>query len=379
MTSTDPPGRPDAPKLDAAPARIAVLGTGMMGTSIAMAALRAGIAVRGTDADPQVLARASEHGGFVAAPDLPSAVRGAELVVVCTPTAAIPSTVRAVLDAAPEAVVTDAGSVKTAVVREIERDAAGTGAERFVGGHPMGGSERSGPDGAAPSVVDSIVWAITPSEVSAPDAVGRLEAFVGALGSRPVLLSPERHDRLVAIVSHLPQIASTVLMGLAASEEADEPELLLLAAGGFRDLTRLAASSPTLWSDILLSNRDAILAAIDLYLARLSAMRELVAAQRAGEVEEAFAAAKAARLTMAAKPLVRSGVAILQVPIPDRPGALAELTATMAEAGINIEDLQIVHSPEGGRGLVHVTVAASESGSAAEVLGARSFEPTRIA
>jgi prephenate dehydrogenase len=192
-------------------------------------------------------------------------------------------------------------------------------------------------------------------------------------------MDPERHDRLVAMVSHLPQVASTALMGLAASEEAGEPEILLLAAGGFRDLTRLAASSPHLWSDILLANGDAIVRAIDLYIARLTRLRALIDAADAGEVERAFGEAKRARLSLAAKPQVKAGVAVLQVPVPDRPGVLAEVTSTMSDAGVNIEDLQIVHSPEGGQGTVHLTVAADAAEDAERALRERWFEPQRLA
>jgi prephenate dehydrogenase len=192
-------------------------------------------------------------------------------------------------------------------------------------------------------------------------------------------MEPERHDRLVAMVSHLPQVASTALMGLAATEEAGEPEILLLAAGGFRDLTRLAASNPHLWGDILLANRDAIARAIELYVERLGSLRELVLAEDGPGVEAAFAAAKDARLTLAAKPQVKSGVGVLQVPVPDRPGVLAEVTAAMSEAGVNIEDLQIVHSPEGGRGTVHLTVAADRAEAAERALRDRWFEPLRLA
>jgi prephenate dehydrogenase len=188
-----------------------------------------------------------------------------------------------------------------------------------------------------------------------------------------------RHDRLVGFVSHLPQVASTALMGLVADEEADEPEILLLAAGGFRDLTRLASSNPGLWSEILLTNREAIVAAIDLYVGRLTELRDLIGGEAAEEVRAAFAAAKAARLTLAAKPQVRSGVAVIQVPIPDRPGALAQLTAALGESGVNIEDLQIVHSHEGGRGTVHLTVAATAADVAATTLAASDFDPTRLA
>ncbi len=207
-------------------------------------------------------------------------------------------------------------------------------------------------------MLDAIVWVLTPTPASDPAAVDRLESFVAAVGARPVRLDPERHDRLVAVVSHLPQVASTALMGLAATEEADEPDILLLAAGGFRDLTRLAASSAELWSEILLANRGEVVRAIDLYVERLRRLRDEVADGAGDAVVATFDEAKGARLRLAAKPQVRAGIAVLQIPIPDRPGALAELTAGLADGDVNIEDLQIVHSPEGGRGLVHLTVAA---------------------
>jgi prephenate dehydrogenase len=243
----------------------------------------------------------------------------------------------------------------------------------------MGGSERSGPEHASASVVDGIVWVLTPDDDADPLAVAALEAWVGRIGGRPVRMSPARHDRLVAFVSHLPQVASTALMGLAATEEADEPDILLLAAGGFRDLTRLASSNPALWSQILLSNREAIAEAIELYASRLADQRAMVLEGRGSDVERTFDGAKQARLRLAAKPQVRAGVAVLQVQAPDRPGALAELTSVLAEHDVNIEDLQIVHSPEGGRGTVHLTVAATSVDDALRVLASRSFDPIRLA
>jgi prephenate dehydrogenase len=183
----------------------------------------------------------------------------------------------------------------------------------------------------------------------------------------------------VAFVSHLPQLASTALMSLAATEEADEPELLLLAAGGFRDLTRLAASDAALWSSILLANRDEIVRALDLYVDRLRRLREDVAARRGPDVEATFVHAKEARLRLAAKPQVKAGVAVLQVAAPDRPGALAELTSMLAAGQVNIEDLQIVHSPEGGRGTVHLTVAAGAAEEALQILRGGGLDPSRLA
>jgi prephenate dehydrogenase len=243
----------------------------------------------------------------------------------------------------------------------------------------MGGSERSGPEHASPSVLDGIVWVLSPGESADPAAVDALEAWVGGLGARPVRMPADRHDRLVAFVSHLPQVASTALMDVAATEEAGEPELLLLAAGGFRDLTRLASSDARLWSSILLANRDQIATAIDRFVERLGRLRDDVAGGREQAVEATFARAKEARLRLSAKPQVKAGVAVLRVEVPDRPGALAELTSLLARGEVNIEDLQIVHSPEGGRGTVHLTVAAGAAGAATEVLAAGGLDPTRIA
>jgi len=204
------------------PRSVAVLGTGLMGTSIALAATRAQIAVTGWDADPAVASVASGMGALEPADDLAAAVAGADLIVVCTPLATVADVVAAALDAAPDAVVTDVGSVKEAVLRDVAARRPGALA-RYVPGHPMGGGERTGPERASASVVDAIVWVLAPGPRSAPESVGLVEAFVSAVGARPVLLDPERHDRLVAFVSHLPQVASTSLMGLAATEEAGEP------------------------------------------------------------------------------------------------------------------------------------------------------------
>jgi prephenate dehydrogenase len=359
--------------------RVAVIGTGLIGTSIAMAAARAGANVVGWDADPAVVTRGASLGGFRAAGSLSDAVAGAGLIVVATPIPTIAALVAASLAAAPGAIVTDVGSVKTALVARALAAAAPGDIGRYVPGHPMGGSERSGPEHASASVVDGIVWAITPHPRSDPAAVDLLERWVASLGARPVRLDPDRHDRLVAFVSHLPQVASTALMSLAATEEADEPEILLLAAGGFRDLTRLAASNPALWSDILLANHEAIAEAIDLYTERLTRLRDEIVGERGSDVEATFDEAKRARLRLAAKPTVRAGVAVLQIEVPDRPGALANLTAVLGEGDVNIEDLQIVHSPEGGRGTVHLTVAADAAERAASVLVDVGLDPTRLA
>jgi prephenate dehydrogenase len=336
---------------------VAVIGTGLMGTSIAMAARRAGHRVAAYDADPGVLESAAAIATFELADSLENAVAGASIAFVCTPIPTFASVVSEVLSRS-DAVVSDVGSVKSHVVEEVER-ASPEHAERFLGGHPMGGSERSGPDGASASVLDGIAWVLTPTASTDPTAVDSVGRFVSE-------------------VSHLPQVASTALMGLAAEQEAGEPEILQLAAAGFRDLTRLAASNPDLWAGILRANADAFSGALDLYVERLNRLRELVS-DRNGGLERAFADAKRARLGLAAKPQVRAGVAVLQVPVPDRPGVLADLTAALGAAEVNIEDLQIVHSPEGGRGTVHLTLARDDLDRALACLGGGGFEALRLA
>lgn len=361
------------------PERIAVLGTGLMGTSIALAAARAGADVIGWDERAEIAELAASRGGFASTPTLEGAVSEVDLVVVATPIASIADVATRALAASPSAVVTDVGSIKSRVVDDITHLAAAADLSRFVPGHPMGGGERAGPDHASASVVDGIIWVVTPSERSSPDAVARVERFIERIGAHPARMSPGRHDRLVAFVSHLPQVAASALMGLVATEEADEPDLLLLAAGGFRDLTRLAASDPALWSEILVANRDEIGGAIDLYITRLVSLRDGIRAQDSGAVTRAFGEAKEARLRLAAKPQVRSGVAVLQVEIADRPGALARLTLALGGGEVNIEDLQIVHSPEGGQGTVHLTVAAETVDAAATVLKDGGYDPIRLA
>jgi prephenate dehydrogenase len=375
MTSaTTDPGESVVP-----PNRIAVLGTGLIGTSIALAAARVAIDVVGWDADLRVAERAAATGALSSAPSVEAAVAEAEVVFVCTPIPVVAQTVADALTKAPEATVSDVASIKGRVAADVARLAAGKDSSRFVPGHPMGGSERSGPEHAAASVLDDIVWVLAPTPTTDPAAVDRVRAFVRFVGARPMTLPPERHDRLVAFVSHLPQVASTSLMGLVATEEADEPDILLLAAGGFRDLTRLAASNPELWGDILLANGQQVAEAIDLFVSRLTMLRDRITQDRGDDVAAIFRDAKEARLRLAAKPQVRAGVAVLQVEIPDEPGALARITSVVGEGGVNIEDLQIVHSPEGGRGTVHLTVAASSAGDAGRVLTAHGYDPIRLA
>lgn len=360
---------------------VAVVGTGLLGTSIGMAAARwLEGRVLGYDPDRRALAVAARRGAVEPAGSVEEAAGPADLVFVCTPVGSV-APVAATALRTSSGVVTDVGSVKGMVIGAVrealegDREALG----RFVGGHPLTGSERPGPEAASATLLDGATWAVTPVKETHPGSAEAVEDAVRRMGALPVRLSPERHDRMVAVVSHLPQVASTVMMRTAAAQGGGDPELLMMAAGGFRDLTRLAASSPELWVDILLANREELEAAVE---AHVDGLRELVAMVRDGDAEglgAAFGEAKRARLALAARPQARVGVAILGVPIPDRPGALAGITGALAAGAINIEDIEIVHGAEGARGTVHVTVGEEEADAAARALGERDYVVARLA
>jgi prephenate dehydrogenase len=358
--------------------RVGVVGSGLIGCSVAMAAARAGDTVIGFDRDPDVLAAAADRSALRPADSVEDCAVASEVIFVCTPIDSVASIVTECLGAGT-ALVTDVGSVKAKVVVEVEARAPSTERRRFVGGHPMGGSERGGPESASASLVEGVAWVLTPAAWTDPEATATLEAYVRRLGAHPVVMDPDRHDTLVALVSHLPQVTSSVLMEMIGRDDAIDPDALALAGSGFRDVTRLAGSDPELWSGILGANRDAVVGAIDMFVERLNGIRDAIAAERSERLQAVLAEAQRARAALGAKPQVRAGVAVLQIPVPDRPGVLAELTSALGAGDVNIEDLQIVHSPWGPSGLVHLTVLADRAEAAAGVLTERGFEPFRVA
>ncbi len=282
--------------------RAAILGLGLMGASLGLA-LRAASAARtivGYDAAPGLAARAQALGAIDhPASDPAVAVAAADLVVLAVPVMAMRDLLAAITPhLAPGALVTDLGSTKSAVVAWAE--ALLPDPPRFAGGHPMTGRERSGVDAADPALYQGCVWCLTPTERTATDALARLAALVERLGARPVTLQPQRHDEAVAAVSHLPLLAATALT-MTATARPDWPTARSLAAGGFRDTTRVASGNPRMARDICLTNTQPILDCLDAYLAALQRLREAVAAGDPA-LEQIFASAKEARDAWLAQP-----------------------------------------------------------------------------
>ena len=236
----------------------------------------------------------------------------------------------------------------------------------------MAGSERSGPEAADPHLFDAATWVLTPTVDTDDDVLPTLSVLLRALGARVVALSPARHDELVAIVSHLPQVAASALADVAADAlEETGDAVLSVAGGGFRDTTRIAASDPALWEPILRGNRTAVLGALTAYAARLERLRVAVAADDWADVTAVLTRGSAARRRLATKEIVDEVVDVV-VPIDDRPGQLALAMTALGEAAVNVEDLAMRHAVEGPRrGVLLVRVAATAAVRAVEVLAER--------
>jgi len=338
--------------------RVAVLGTGLIGGSIGLALAQRAIEVVGFDVSGERCERARELGAVASvAPSLHAAVKGADLVVVAVPVGHIATVAVAAFDAGA-AIVTDVGSVKAPVVADVVA-ARPDRAPWFVGGHPMAGSEQDGVEGADPDLFVGASWVLTPTTETDAAAFTTVRSVVGLLGAEAIEVEPERHDALVALVSHVPQLAASTLMDLASAGGGEHRVLMRLAAGGFRDMTRIAAGHPGIWPDILTANRDAVLSALDGYLHSLGEVRALVSSgDREGLLDMLKRARIARRNLPVGTPPVEELVE-LRIPVPDRPGVIAEVTTLARRLDVNIIDIEIAHSGEGGAGVIVLVAAAT--------------------
>jgi prephenate dehydrogenase len=233
-------------------------------------------------------------------------------------------------------------------------------ANRFVGGHPMAGSEQDGLDGASADLFAGAVWVLTPTERTDLEAHAVVRSVMSRLGAEVVEIPPDRHDELVAVVSHVPQLAATALMNVAWAHNDQHELLMRLAAGGFRDMTRIAAGNPGIWPDICVANREAILVALDEYREALDVVRSLVAGGDADGLLDVLELGRTARRNLPTSARVRGPLTELRVPVPDRPAVLAEVTGLAQRA--NIVDFEIAHSIEGDSGVIVLLVPTADAG-----------------
>ena len=321
-----------------------VIGLGLIGGSVALALRDLGYVVGGIDHDEAAVQRAVDD-QIIAHKGLPA---DATLTVVATPVDHIPDGVKQALSETA-GWVTDTGSVKGEIAQAV-------GHERFVPSHPMAGSEQSGLAGARPDIFRGAAWVITPTIETSDQTFAAMHELVVALGADPLTLEPAAHDRMVATISHVPHLTAATLMNLASRRSDEHLAMLRLAAGGFRDMTRIASGSPEIWPPICLQNSAAITEALDEVIAGLSDMRDAVAGENAEAIRTALSDARAARVNLPTATPLPPGLSEVRVRIKDQRGELAAITGLAARLDVNIFDLEIAHSAEGPTGVIVLLV-----------------------
>ena len=293
----------------------------------------------------------------------------ASVTFVAVPVSQIAHVAASVLAVNPMGLVTDVGSVKASIVTAVA-DA------RFIGGHPMAGSELEGLDGADGEMFEGATWVLTPTGETADADLSRLRSIIASLGAEVVALPPERHDALVAVVSHVPHLTAATLMSLADDQADEHAALLRLAAGGFRDMTRIASGHPAIWPDICAANKTAVLAALDGLLRGLNDVRSVVAAGDREALLSRLEQARQARANLPGRVARPSDLVEFRIPVPDRAGVLAEITTLASELGASIADIEIAHSAEGDKGVIIVLVDAAAGDLFRGGLLARGYRPS---
>jgi prephenate dehydrogenase len=336
--------------------RVAVLGVGLIGGSIGLAARRRlGAEVVGFDPDPATREAALATGAADTATDsVAAAVEGAEVVFCAAPVGRLPELVAAALAASgPDTAVTDVGSTKRDIVAALAGDA------RFIGGHPLAGAETAGVANARADLFEGARWYLTPTERSNGLLYDRLQRAVAGLGARPQAIEAGRHDHLMATVSGMPHAVANALAAEAA-EDLASGERVLEVGPSFRDATRVAGSNPAIWVDIFTSNREAIADSVEAVARRLDTAAALI---RSGDREaivgwHAAAGEDRRRLLEAERP--DGPLFELRVIVANRPGTMATLALALGEAGVNIEDMALHPAPDLTSGAVSLWVAGAE-------------------
>ena len=353
-----------------------MLGVGLIGGSIGLAARRrAGARVYGYDPDERVREQALALGAVDrVATDVAGAVAGAEVVFVATPVGALLETVREALVAAgSDCVVSDVGSTKRVLLQ------AGSD-ERFVGGHPLAGAETAGVENAREDLFDGAVWYLTPaSDSTAGVLYERLHRLLATFGARPTAIDAETHDRLLAAVSHLPHVLANLLVTQAIGTLGDPQQGRLPAVGpSFRDATRVAGANSAIWTDIYLSNRDALIEQIDGFSERLTEVRATLKAGDADGVTAWNERAREDREQLLGAGAGGGPVAELRVSVSNRPGVVAEIALALGEAGVNIVDLALAPSEDNRQGVVSLWIGGQqESARAQELIAGLGFPVAR--
>jgi prephenate dehydrogenase len=359
--------------------RLAVVGVGMMGGSVALAAQSRACVddVIGFDSDPGALEEALRRGVVTeAAASAGEAAAYADLVVVSTPVRSIPALVEECATAEPRPrLITDMGSTKSAIMSSLSPLARSL----FIGGHPLCGAADSGVHYARADLFDGATYFLCTTGAAFPKLYAMLQQFVLDLGARPTLIEPLAHDRIMAIVSHLPHVLANVLMEHAGGFNVGGKRALQWVGASFADFTRVAGANPPMWRDIFLENREALtdsLRAVSAELQEFSAYLDQSDEARIAEAIDSAAAYREEMLELA--DITPETLYKVTVRVPDEPGMIARVMTALGEAKINVEDLTLHHmSRSVGGDLVLFVDGKTVAETAGELLNGLGY-PSRV-
>lgn len=344
--------------------RAGIVGLGLIGGSVGMALRERGWHVVGEDADPEAIADAIEAGAI----DEQGDAADAQITFVAVPVGGVVAASQSLLDRGAS-LVTDVGSVKGAIAGAIDDP-------RFVPGHPMAGNEHSGVRGSRADLFHGAVWVLTPSSSTADDAYASVRSVVSTLGADVVAVDADAHDQLVAVVSHVPHLTAVTLMALADDRSVEHRPLLRLAAGGFRDMTRIAAGQPGIWLDICEQNGQAIETVLDQLITGLTGVRDQIAGGDHERLRSTMDRARRARINLPTGLPPDQPLAEVRVGVPDQPGELAKITRLATDIDVNIYDLEIAHNVEAPGGMLIMIVPASVAERLIGALMAHGYRPS---
>ena len=348
---------------------IGFIGLGLIGGSIAKSIRRIfpNSEILGFDVDQAALTLALEEGTLTKTVTAIEAMSECDYIFLCAPVhyniAYLPILKRIMK---PSCILTDVGSVKSDIYHAIEEQHL---TDSFIGGHPMVGSERSGYDAANDRLIENAYYFVTPSETVSQVKVEEFRTFLEDLGAIPIIYSPERHDEITAYISHIPHVIASGLVNLVASKEDENGMLKQLAAGGFKDITRIASSNPVVWEHILLSNPAHVAKGLRTYITQLETMIAAIEQEDAREIYSFFDNAKDYRNSIPehATGVIRMNYEVY-VDIPDEPNALAQAISHVGKAGINLKNIGITHNREDNEGVLRLSFYDNESAADAAIL-----------
>lgn len=331
--------------------RVALLGVGLIGGSIGLAAReRLGAHVVGWNRSPAALETALANGAIDEAVSSLAQIGDADIAFASVSVDALPGAVRDLCEALPRAVVSDVGSTKQALVDAVDR-------ENFIGGHPLAGAESTGVAFARADLFEGATWYLTPTQRTQGVLYERLARFVAALGAVPTAIAPADHDRLMAAVSHLPHVVANLLVAQAA--DALGGETPPATGPSFRDATRVAGANPALWGQIYRANKAALGVQIDELVRRLGEVRSLLDVD--GDLAAWQAQAAAQRAALLEVGLIGGAAREIRASVPNKPGVVAQLALALGRAGINISDMSLAPEADNRTGVVGLWVREADA------------------